>query len=42
MAPAEERPIKLGAFIANCRVRKSSLTSERVAQLDAIGMRWAA
>ncbi|WP_405681268.1 MULTISPECIES: Helicase associated domain protein [unclassified Streptomyces] len=36
-----ERPIKLGAFIANSRARRASLSDERVAQLDAIGMRWA-
>ncbi|MGW0396128.1 Helicase associated domain protein [Streptomyces sp. NPDC003042] len=38
----EVREVKLGAFIANCRVRRAALSQERVAQLDAIGMRWAA
>ncbi|MCX5009808.1 Helicase associated domain protein [Streptomyces sp. NBC_00555] len=38
----EVRDIKLGAFIANCRVRRASLSEERIGQLDAIGMRWAA
>ncbi|MBT2611414.1 Helicase associated domain protein [Streptomyces sp. ISL-87] len=34
------REVKLGAFVSNARNRKASLTTERIAQLDAIAMRW--
>lgn len=36
----EERPLKLGAWVANQRSRAATLTSERVEQLSAVGMRW--
>ncbi|MFE7757193.1 Helicase associated domain protein [Streptomyces sp. NPDC057429] len=36
----EERPLKLGAWVANQRTRAATLTSERAEQLSAIGMRW--
>ncbi|WUH88735.1 helicase associated domain-containing protein [Streptomyces sp. NBC_00433] len=32
--------VKLGLFIGNCRRRADKLTSERRAELDALGMRW--
>ncbi|OKK14818.1 helicase [Streptomyces sp. CB00455] len=35
------REVKLGAFLSNCRSRRSSLDERRVEQLDALGMRWA-
>ncbi|MEU6865134.1 Helicase associated domain protein [Streptomyces sp. NPDC046876] len=34
------RELRLGAWIANQRSRASTLTAERVAALDALGMRW--
>ncbi|MFF4038445.1 helicase associated domain-containing protein [Streptomyces sp. NPDC001816] len=36
----EEREIKLGAWINNQRSRAATLTTERIEQLSAIGMRW--
>ncbi|MFK0171668.1 Helicase associated domain protein [Streptomyces sp. NPDC090306] len=39
-ADQEERELKLGAWISNQRSRVATLAPERVAQLDAIGMRW--
>ncbi|WP_412566267.1 helicase associated domain-containing protein [Streptomyces nojiriensis] len=36
----EEREHKLGAWIGNQRSRAATLTSERMEQLSAIGMRW--
>uniref|UniRef100_UPI003C7DB881 helicase associated domain-containing protein n=1 Tax=unclassified Streptomyces TaxID=2593676 RepID=UPI003C7DB881 len=36
----EERPLKLGAWVANQRSRAATLTPERAEQLSAIGMRW--
>ncbi|MGX1887777.1 helicase associated domain-containing protein [Streptomyces sp. NPDC055287] len=36
----EERELKLGAWIGNQRSRAATLTSERMEQLAAIGMRW--
>ncbi|MFJ8770340.1 DEAD/DEAH box helicase [Streptomyces clavifer] len=36
----EERPLKLGAWVANQRTRAAALTPERVEQLSAVGMRW--
>ncbi|MFD6276015.1 helicase associated domain-containing protein [Streptomyces sp. NPDC060209] len=36
----EERPLKLGAWVANQRTRASTLTPERAEQLSAVGMRW--
>ncbi|MFF4249013.1 Helicase associated domain protein [Streptomyces sp. NPDC001822] len=36
----EERPLKLGAWVANQRTRAATLTPERAEQLSAIGMRW--
>ncbi|WP_199862926.1 helicase associated domain-containing protein, partial [Streptomyces sp. Root55] len=38
--PGEERPLKLGAWVANQRTRAAALTPERVEQLSAVGMRW--
>ncbi|MFE6041088.1 Helicase associated domain protein [Streptomyces sp. NPDC056452] len=37
----EERPLKLGAWVANQRSRAVSLTPDRVEQLSKVGMRWA-
>ncbi|MEU3950611.1 Helicase associated domain protein [Streptomyces sp. NPDC029526] len=37
----EERELRLGAWIGNQRSRAATLTTERVEQLSAIGMRWA-
>ncbi|MGA5292273.1 Helicase associated domain protein [Streptomyces pseudogriseolus] len=37
----EERELRLGAWISNQRSRAATLSSERVEQLSAIGMRWA-
>ncbi|MGW0792319.1 Helicase associated domain protein [Streptomyces sp. NPDC002911] len=37
----EERPLSLGAWVANQRARAATLTPERVEQLSAVGMRWA-
>ncbi|MDX3186611.1 Helicase associated domain protein [[Kitasatospora] papulosa] len=36
----EERPLKLGAWVANQRSRAATLTPERAEQLSTIGMRW--
>jgi len=36
----EERPLKLGAWVANQRTRAATLTPERTEQLSAVGMRW--
>ncbi|MFC8226344.1 Helicase associated domain protein [Streptomyces sp. NPDC057287] len=36
----EERPLKLGAWVANQRTRAATLTPERAEQLSAVGMRW--
>ncbi|WP_333778994.1 DEAD/DEAH box helicase [Streptomyces sp. IBSBF 3136] len=36
----EERELRLGAWIGNQRSRAATLTSERIEQLAAIGMRW--
>ncbi|MET9593176.1 Helicase associated domain protein [Streptomyces sp. NPDC006516] len=36
----EERPLKLGAWVANQRTRAATLTPERAEQLSAIGMWW--
>ncbi|MFD6278796.1 Helicase associated domain protein [Streptomyces sp. NPDC060209] len=36
----EERPLKLGAWVANQRTRAATLTSERAEKLSAVGMRW--
>ncbi|MEU2475594.1 Helicase associated domain protein [Streptomyces sp. NPDC012842] len=36
----EERPLKLGAWVANQRSRAATLTPERAEQLSAVGMRW--
>ncbi|MEU3317427.1 Helicase associated domain protein [Streptomyces sp. NPDC006662] len=34
------REVKLGAFISNARSRKATLSTDRIAQLDALKMRW--
>ncbi|WP_432104463.1 Helicase associated domain protein [Streptomyces sp. bgisy091] len=39
-AQAQERALKLGAWVANQRSRAATLTPERVEQLSAVGMRW--
>ncbi|KOV94527.1 helicase [Streptomyces sp. NRRL B-1140] len=36
----EERELRLGAWVSNQRSRAATLSSERVEQLSAIGMRW--
>ncbi|WP_371611779.1 helicase associated domain-containing protein [Streptomyces clavifer] len=36
----EERPLKLGSWVANQRTRAAALTPERVEQLSTVGMRW--
>jgi superfamily II DNA or RNA helicase len=36
----EERELRLGAWIGNQRSRAATLSSERIEQLSAIGMRW--
>ncbi|MFD9724911.1 Helicase associated domain protein [Streptomyces sp. NPDC059072] len=40
--PVGDQEVRLGAWIANQRSRAGSLTPERVAALDALGMRWSA
>ncbi|MFD9337527.1 hypothetical protein ACFWBF_24450 [Streptomyces sp. NPDC060028] len=32
--------LKLGAFIANCRTKRTSLSDNCITQLDTIAMRW--
>lgn len=40
--PVGDQELRLGAWIANQRSRARSLTPERVAALDSLGMRWSA
>lgn len=38
----QEYPVKLGVFLSNTRSRRGTLTADKLQQLAALGLQWAA